>query len=543
MTIGKDNILVKNIDHLGLISGMIEELGFVDLIDKHIANDSRKVSVGTAVKALIMNSMGFSQHALYISPSFFERCDVEHLFGSAYSAADFNDDSLGRALDRLSEYGVSRLFSLLSYTACQNQGLDDEFMHADSTNFSVEGEYKGSEGGGVSIAHGYPKDGRRDLKQVTLGLITAYQSSIPRYIQCFDGNSSDKDHLPTLVSNYVECFKGGEKVGIFISDSGIYSAENISDKLAGLEWITRVPETIGSARKLISDTAQADLSAVEGIDGYSIKAFEIEYGGVPQRWLLVYSNPLFKAATKTIEDKADKQMQQLRPKIQKWVKEFFKEQSQAEDFIRQISEKYPLLDIQFSLKEQPYYIKKGKPTVENQRIGYQFQSIELRLNTAEISKQASAKSRFILTTNVLDKVRLPDEKILKAYKQQASSVENSFKFLKDPIFFAESFFVKKTGRLQALLMIMALALLIYALCERKLRNALAAKKETVWSQNKQKTEKPTMRMVFSQFRGIHIVKVTQNGSQQTFIANLNENHRKIISILGHPFSKYYLLME
>lgn len=542
MTIRKEDILVKNIDHLGLIAGMIEELGFVELIDKHIENDGRKVSIGTAVKALIMNSMGFAQHALYISPSFFERCDVEHLFGSAYSAADFNDDSLGRALDRLSAYGVSRLFSLLSYRACQNQGLDDEFMHADSTNFSVEGEYKNSEGE-VLISHGYPKDGRRDLKQVTLGLITTYQSSIPRYMQCFDGNSSDKDHLPTLVNNYVECFKAGEKVGIFISDSGIYSAENISDKLTGLEWITRVPETIGAAKKLISDTAQADLSAVKDIEGYSIKAFESEYGEVPQRWLLVYSNPLFKAATKTIEDKADKQRQQLKPKIQKWMKEFFKEQSQAKDFIQQISEKYPLLNIQFTLKEQPYYIKKGKPKPENQRIGYQYQSIELLLNTTEISKQAGAKSRFILTTNVLDKVRLPDEKILKAYKQQASSVENSFKFLKDPIFFAESFFVKKTGRLQALLLIMALALLIYALCERKLRKSLADKKETLLSQNKKKTENPTMRMVFSQFRGIHIVKISQNESTQTFIANLNENHRKIISLLGHPFSKYYLFME
>ena len=90
---------------------------------------------------------------------------------------------------------------------------------------------------------------------------------------------------------------------------------------------------------------------------------------------------------------------------------------------------------------------------------------------------------------------------------------------------------------------MALALLIYALCERKLRKSLADKKETLLSQNKKKTENPTMRMVFSQFRGIHIVKISQNESTQTFIVNLNENHRKIISLLGHPFSKYYLFME
>ena len=63
-----------------------------------------------------------------------------------------------------------------------------------------------------------------------------------------------------------------------------------------------------------------------------------------------------------------------------------------------------------------------------------------------VQETIDIKSRFILTSNVLDKDTLPDEQIVEAYKTQASSVENSFKFLKDPIFFAESFFVKKPSR-------------------------------------------------------------------------------------------------
>lgn len=52
---------------------------------------------------------------------------------------------------------------------------------------------------------------------------------------------------------------------------------------------------------------------------------------------------------------------------------------------------------------------------------------------------------------------------------QGSSVERGFRFLKDPLFFADSLFLKKPERIMALVMIMGLALLIYALAERQLR--------------------------------------------------------------------------
>jgi transposase len=95
MDTSSETILVRNLDHLGLIAGMIDKLGFVDEINRLIPNQ-RKVSYGIMIKALILNAMGFSQHALYITPQFFERCPVKHLLGDSYEASDFNDDSIGR---------------------------------------------------------------------------------------------------------------------------------------------------------------------------------------------------------------------------------------------------------------------------------------------------------------------------------------------------------------------------------------------------------------------------------------------------------------
>jgi transposase len=52
-------------------------------------------------------------------------------------------------------------------------------------------------------------------------------------------------------------------------------------------------------------------------------------------------------------------------------------------------------------------------------------------------------------------------------------VERGFRFLKDPLFFASSVFLKSPKRIAALGMIMALCLPIYNLGQRQLRQALA----------------------------------------------------------------------
>ena len=49
--------------------------------------------------------------------------------------------------------------------------------------------------------------------------------------------------------------------------------------------------------------------------------------------------------------------------------------------------------------------------------------------------------------------------MLENYKDQGVSVERGFRFLKAPLFFAHSLFLKKPERIMALLMIMGLSLM------------------------------------------------------------------------------------
>ncbi|MEO0044615.1 MAG: hypothetical protein RL329_4064 [Bacteroidota bacterium] len=537
MDTSSETILVRNLDHLGLIAGMIDKLGFVDEINRLIPNQ-RKVSYGIMIKALILNAMGLSHHALYITPKFFERCPVQHLLGDSYEASDFNDDSIGRCLDALFSYGLNKLFVQLAQKACEKAGIDTRYWHADSTNFSVEGDYE-DENGAIKVRRGFAKDKRVDLKQVTLGLITCYKTAIPRYMQSFDGNASDSQTLMSMIETFVSYFEAGADVGIFIADAGIYSAENVSDSMQKIDWITRVPETIGLAKEWILQTQETDLQDFTQIPGDRYRAISSQYAGVEQRWFVIESAPLAAAVTQTMTAKAESQMETIQTKIAKKKTQWLPEKSDWEAWIAPLEPKYPLVSIQYTLKESFYYCKRGKPKDENRRIQYQIDTVTLSIHSNVMQSIVTQKSRFILATNVLDITKLPNEEVLAAYKTQATSVENGFKFLKDPIFFAESFFVKKPSRLEGLLMILSLSLLVYSLCERHLHQELQAQNEWVDTQTAKKTQKPTLRLVLNLFRGIHLVKL--NERTPPFCVNLKENHKKIIRALGTHFAKYYVL--
>ena len=79
----------KSLDHLGLVSGMFDELGIGELIDQLIPQDHKKrnVSVGQAVKAMVLNGLGFMNRALYLTPKFFKDKPVDRLIGEGIEAS------------------------------------------------------------------------------------------------------------------------------------------------------------------------------------------------------------------------------------------------------------------------------------------------------------------------------------------------------------------------------------------------------------------------------------------------------------------------
>ncbi len=85
-----------------------------------------------------------------------------------------------------------------------------------------------------------------------------------------------------------------------------------------------------------------------------------------------------------------------------------------------------------------------------------------QIGTSEevIEAEKIKAGRFILATNVLDKNELSNEQVLEEYKAQQSN-ERGFRFLKDPLFFTSSVFIKTPERVEAIAMIMGLCLFFH----------------------------------------------------------------------------------
>jgi transposase len=121
-------------------------------------------------------------------------------------------------------------------------------------------------------------------------------------------------------------------------------------------------------------------------------------------------------------------------------------------------------------------------------------------------------------------------------------------FLKAPWFFADSLFLKSPKRIMALVMVMGLALLVYALVERTggqnarpyLRTALQERGESVPNQVGKPTQRPTMRRVFQMFEGIDLLVISTPEGIQQQVLNLKPVHRQILRLLGSTVEKCYL---
>ena len=126
-------ITVENLDHLGLVAGLIDEIGIVPKINQLVGEKPGEiVSPGLVVKAMIINGLGVVSAPLYLFSQFFEGKAIEHLIGAGIQPSHLNDDRLGRVLDKLYLVGVSEIFTSIALEAAQKFEIKTDTSHLDS---------------------------------------------------------------------------------------------------------------------------------------------------------------------------------------------------------------------------------------------------------------------------------------------------------------------------------------------------------------------------------------------------------------------------
>jgi transposase len=502
------------------------------MIDARLVPDEQEeITPGEAVAGMILNGLGFAHRPLSLTPQFFTNKPLDLLFRPGVRAEMFNRFKLGRTLDEVQAYGYDLLLSELALAVCAQENIAQRFHHLDTTSFARRGAYAPeSDEHVIRITHGYAKDHRPDLKQTVLELLVSQDGGVPLVRKSWDGNTSDTQIFKERAEALMAAFARSPTPRYLGADAKLHTADTAAT-LAKLGFITRIPGTLKLVSQVIAQALQWDrwsrLDAMTRYDG-----LELCHYGMAQRWLVVSSQAVMERAEAHINKAQQREWAAIEKQLLHLHAKRFETPEAAQAILTALSKAWRYHQLAgVELIDHKRYACKGRPTPTSPLKAMEWQmhaQVRPAQEVIEAHKQQSAC--FVLGTNIPAR-HVSDAEVIRAYKAQSGG-EGGFRFLKDPVFFVSSLFVKKPSRIQGLLLVMTLALLVYALTQRRLRQQLAKRNETIPNQTHQPPERPTLRWVFQLLEGIHRVRVMVQGQEHDLIEGLNAVQIKILRLFG-----------
>ena len=536
-----ESVRVERLDHLGVVASVIKDLGLIEMIDARLGlHDQEEITAGEAIAGMILNGLGFSDRPLTLTPQFFANKPLDLLFHEGVRAEMFNRFKLGRTLDEAHAYDCDLLFSELALSVCLQEGIDARFNHLDTTSFSLTGDYvPDSDEHAIAITHGYSKDHRPDLKQAVLELMVSQDGGVPLMSKSWDGNTSDTKIFQERAQALMATFKGSPTPRYLVADAKLYNEENAAN-LKNLGFITRIPGPLKLVSQVITQALRWDTWCFLD-EATRYQPIELGHFGIAQRWLVVWSQASRERAEASVNKACQREAEAIQKQLFHLQAKRFETPTQAQQVWSELANKWRYHQVEsHELIAHKRYDKKGRPTAETplKAIEWRIQA-QVRPDAERLEEAKQHKACFVLGTNIRAD-ELSDAEVIAGYKGQAQA-EGGFRFLKDPLFFVSSLFVKKPCRIQGLLMVMTLALLVYSVAQRRLRQALARQNATIPNQINQPTNRPTLRWVFQVLEGIERVRLMVDGQVWDLITGLNEVKIKILRLFGAQVCHVYQL--
>jgi transposase len=532
-------VTVERLDHLGLITEIIKDIGLIDMINARLVPDRQEdITPGEAVAGMILNGLGFANRPLSLTPQFFANKPLDLLFREGVCAEMFNRFKLGRTLDEVHAYGCDLLFSELALAVCAQEGIDLRFNHLDTTSFALTGAYiPDSDEQAITITHGHSKDHRPDLKQAVLELMVSQDGGVPFVSKSWDGNASDTAIFQERAAALLTTLQRSPTPRYLVADSKLYNEDNAANLLT-LGFITRIPNTLNLVAQVITQALRWDTwQRLDATTRY--QRVELCHYGMAQRWLVVSSEAAGQRAEATVNKAQQREAEAIEKQLFHLQAKRFETPEAATAALDTLARTWHYHQIDtYSLLDHKRYACKGRPTPTTplKAITWQMHA-QVRPHDEQMKQRKQQKACFVVGTNI-DASQLSDAEVIRAYKGQAQA-EGGFRFLKDPLFFVSSLFVKKPSRIQGLLMVMTGALLVYSVAQRRLRQQLLQQNKTVPNQIHQPTQRPTLRWVFQLLEGIHRVRVTVQGHMQDLIEGLNEVQITLLRLFGEGVCRLY----
>jgi transposase len=530
--------------YLPMVAAYCRRLGLVEVVDTAVQSQMQ-VQPGLVVQAMVLDVLS-GRTPLYRLEVFLARQDVELLLGEAVDAHAFNDNTLTRSLDAIFQAGTGRIVTELGRRAASLFQLDMSAISYDTTSTSVWGEYReSSEEGqdGPYVTYGHSKDEQPHLKQFMTELLCV-DRGVPIFGKTLDGNSSDKTsnhEMLTRISSLLAQHGLGPGAFIYVADSAMVTEQNLT-AMESNRFISRLPATYDACREAIGQAmaAQAwtDLGSLNEAPASKTrppaeyKAFEtsVTLYGVPYRAVVIHSSSHDKRRQKKLERQIAQSIAGIAKNLKQVAQQYFCEAdalaaaAHIEKFTTGLHRVIPTIT---SIEVRP----RGRPAKDKPaRMETRYRlSWEIVAKTEGIEKERESAGCFVMLTNVPDSGEgaLDSAGILRTYKGQYG-VESDFAFLKDPLV-VNDLFLKTPARIDALGMVLIVALMIYRLMERSMRLHLQQNKLTVQGWDNKPTDKPTTFMLAAVFLGVHVLVLKK---QRFFLSSPNARHMAFLASLG-----------
>jgi transposase len=514
------------VQHLPIVKAYADKIGLVEAINEVVPTEMA-IDPGTIVLGMILDTLS-GRSPLYRLEEFFSHQDTALLLGKAVAPEAFQDDTVGRVLERLYDTGTMKVFTACAIRADRVFGFDKRYVHFDTTSIMVYGDYLPPEEAEESakpfrITYGYSKDKRPDLKQFVLSTLCV-DRAVPLWGKPEDGNASDKTVNNTLLSD-IATFLATHGVAagayIYVADAALVTEDNLA-ALGDTLFITRLPATYNECGRLITEAVAHNAWEEVGVLAhtkptkhrpmtfYRVAEGEVTLYGTPYRAVVVHSS----AQDNRQQQRLERDLQTSQSTLQTVARtaeqqEYFcradAEAAAAE--LRAVHTAYHLVDV--TVEERPRY-GRGRPNSHKPRtvkaMHYRLKTT-IKPDTERISQREAAAGCFVLLTNVPTAGHLAHSPrdILTVYKEQHGTEQN-YGFLKDPVI-VNSLFLKKPERIEALGLVLLLALLIWRLMERTMRRHVDTTSTSLPGWDKKATGRPTSFMMVTKFAGVIVLKL------------------------------------
>jgi len=494
------------------------------------------VPLGTVVEIMIANRL-LSPEPLYRIGQWARKAGLTDYFG--VTAEQLNDDLLGRGLERLDKYASVAEAALVT-GMIQVFRVQVKQIHFDITDVELYGAYERQFAEGQAPptplpAYGRTKSGRKNVKQIGLGLNVTADGGVPIGHLPLDGNAAES---PVHLENLRALAKTlGKSNFVYIADTKLDTVDNLLAIVGGdgfflcggafqphLQDEYLKLKRRGKLRKVdYFPQSQAGLAANERDQYEAAETTAVLKGTVNGRKVSTTYRLIFvwsEAKARQEAQTRERHMSKIREEFEAIERNLNKYSLTTQEKILGRLESAKAKYSEGSLFE--YKLRKDRKGVFH---------LTWNVNTKRLKRLQQLEGVYVLKTNLPEK-RCSTENVLSTYKEQ-SQVERRFHHFKGPLAVAPMF-LEKPERMAGLLCILVWALMVMALMERQTRRSLKGKPMYGLYPENRPSPAPTGPAILKCFSTLCIVIVKEHGKVSRRLADPDPTQRKLLDLLGIP---------